>query len=137
MATEREETAVARAAIRLSGGPDDLDALINQVGDARLVLLGEASHGTHEFYRLRAELTQRLIAEKGFHGEPLRRRRLERAIGVIYRPETERLSHYFQVSLPDQFDAVVHLDQTRAVEPLEATTSWHRGDVPETFPSAV
>src|SRR5581483_1089152 len=46
----------------------------------------------------------------------LRRRRLERAIGVIYSPETERLSHYFEASLPAQFDAVIHIDQTRAVE---------------------
>jgi erythromycin esterase-like protein len=69
--------------------------------------------------------------------EPLRRRRLERAIGVIYRPQTERSSHYFQASLPEQFDAIIHLDQTRAVEPLEASTSWRRGEVPETFPSSV
>ena len=46
-------------------------------------------------------------------------RRLERAIGVIYRPETERLSHYFHAGLPDQFDAVIHFDETTAVAPLE------------------
>jgi len=63
--------------------------------------------------------------------------RLERAIGVIYRPETERASHYFHASLPAQFDAVLHFDRTRAVEPLERTTTWQRGEVPETFPSGV
>jgi len=68
---------------------------------------------------------------------PLHRRRLERAIGVIYQPRTERASHYFEAALPRQFDAVIHLDRTRAVEPLEATASWRRGEVPETFPSAV
>src|SRR6185503_12624449 len=47
--------------------------------------------------------------------------RLERAIGVIYRPDTERTSHYFAASLPRQFDAVLHYDRTRAVEPLETT----------------
>ena len=45
--------------------------------------------------------------------------RLERAIGVIYRPETERASHYFRARVSDQFDAVIHIDETRAVEPLE------------------
>lgn len=62
---------------------------------------------------------------------------LERAIGVIYRPETERQSHYFQSSLADQFDIVVHIDRTRAVEPLERTASWERGEVPETYPSGL
>ena len=67
----------------------------------------------------------------------LREPRLERAIGVIYRPETERLSHYFQARLPDQFDAVIHFDETRAVEPLERTAKWETGEVWETFPSGV
>ncbi|MDH5580260.1 MAG: erythromycin esterase family protein, partial [Betaproteobacteria bacterium] len=65
--------------------------------------------------------------------------RLERAIGVIYRPETERLSHYFEAVIPRQFDAVFHYDHTRAVEPLERTPIWERGSVelPETYPSAL
>ena len=60
--------------------------------------------------------------------------RLERAIGVIYRPETERLSHYFQARLPKQFDAIIHIDETRAVEPLERTSAWDEGELPETYP---
>jgi len=67
----------------------------------------------------------------------LRQPRLERAIGVIYLPETERQSHYFFACLPDQFDAVLHIDRTRAVEPLERTAEWEHGEVPETFPSGV
>ena len=63
--------------------------------------------------------------------------RLERAIGVIYRPETERQSHHFYARLSDQFDAVLHFDETRAVEPLETTAEWEAGEVPETFPFAV
>jgi erythromycin esterase-like protein len=63
--------------------------------------------------------------------------RLERAIGVIYRPETERRSHYFHASLPDQFDALLHIDETRAVEPLERSAEWVRGEVPETFPTGI
>lgn len=61
--------------------------------------------------------------------------RLERAIGVIYRPESERVSHYFSACLPRQFDVVLYYDETRAVEPLERTGLWERGEVPETFPS--
>jgi erythromycin esterase-like protein len=63
--------------------------------------------------------------------------RLERAIGVIYLPESERASHYFSARLPDQFDAVLHFDQTRAVEPLEVGAEWPRDEVPETYPSAL
>jgi erythromycin esterase-like protein len=61
--------------------------------------------------------------------------RLERAIGVIYRPETERVSHYFEAELPYQFDAVLHFDETRAVEPLERTARWETGEAWETFPT--
>ncbi|POX41470.1 protein-L-isoaspartate O-methyltransferase [Streptomyces sp. Ru73] len=57
-----EVTALARPLT----GPDSLDPLLEQIGDARYVLVGEASHGTAEFYHWRAELTHRLIAEKGF-----------------------------------------------------------------------
>ena len=64
----------------------------------------------------------------------LQQRRIERAIGVIYRPETERLSHYFHARLPEQFDAVIHIDETRAVEPLERTGIWEEGELPETYP---
>jgi erythromycin esterase-like protein len=63
--------------------------------------------------------------------------RLERAIGVIYRPETERMSHYFRARLPDQFEAVLHFEETRAVEPLERSAGWETGEVPETFPFEV
>ena len=69
--------------------------------------------------------------------EALRGAMLERAIGVIYLPETEFASHYFQARLSDQFDAVIHFDQTRAVEPLERTGEWEVGEPAETFPSGV
>jgi erythromycin esterase-like protein len=66
----------------------------------------------------------------------LREPRLERAIGVIYRPETERLSHYFHARLSEQFDAVLHFDQTRAVTPLGLTPA-KSSEAPETFPFGV
>jgi erythromycin esterase-like protein len=73
-----------------------------------------------------------VLAPEGLGGT-----RLERAIGVIYRPETERLSHYFEAELPRQFDAVIHIDETHAVEPLELTSEWEAGELPETYPWAV
>ena len=62
--------------------------------------------------------------------------RLERAIGVIYRPESERTSHYFRARLSDQFDAVIHIDRTSALRPLE---HWaiDEVDLPETYPSGL
>jgi erythromycin esterase-like protein len=64
-------------------------------------------------------------------------RRLERAIGVIYLPDTERLSHYFYATLPAQFDAILHCDHTHAVEPLEGDQTWIDEEPPETFPTGM
>lgn len=64
--------------------------------------------------------------------EPL----LERAIGVVYMPESERMSHYFEAKLSSQFDAILHIDETHAVEPLERTPEWESGEW-ETFPSGM
>jgi len=72
-------------------------------------------------------------AVKNTLGEQL----LERAIGVIYRPETERVSHYFYTDLPRQFDGVIHFDTTRALEPLDKVASWTHEDAPETFPEGI
>lgn len=63
--------------------------------------------------------------------------RLERAIGVIYRPETERTSHWFDAIMPAQFDTVIHLDHTTALQPLERTGEWDAGEVPETYPTGL
>jgi len=62
---------------------------------------------------------------------------LERAIGVLYLPESERTSHYFHARLPEQFDYVLHFDDTRAVEPLEQTALWRTDEIAETFPSGL
>jgi len=59
---------------------------------------------------------------------------LERAIGVIYLPESERHSHYFYARLAEQFDAIIHIDETHALKPLELTSHWVDGDAPETYP---
>jgi erythromycin esterase-like protein len=67
----------------------------------------------------------------------LRESRLERAIGVVYHPSTERVSHYFDAELPAQFDVVLHFDETRALEPLERNSEWVKGELPETYPFGV
>ncbi len=159
--------AIADSAVPLIGAPEDFGPLLELVGDARCVLIGEATHGTHEFYRLRAQLTKSLIVLKGFVAVAaeadwpdayrvnryvrgltrdagaadapgaLREPRLQRAIGVLYRPETERVSHYFRTAMPDQFDALIHVDRSRALEPLERTAEWEKGEAPETFPTGM
>jgi erythromycin esterase-like protein len=68
--------------------------------------------------------------------EALSNPRLERAIGVIYRPDTERASHYFRAYVPQQFDTILHVDETHALEPLERW-SLDEADLPETYPSAL
>jgi erythromycin esterase-like protein len=87
------------------------EALFHAAGVPRFVLLPDAD--------------RRLPSE-------LRHERLERAIGVVYRPHTERASHWFAARLADQFDAVVHLDRTSAVEPLERSAGFIGGEAPET-----
>jgi erythromycin esterase-like protein len=90
---------------------------------------------------------ERLFHEVGLHDflVPLRQpdvrdvlmpERLERAIGVIYRPDTERMSHYFKARLADQFDVVIHVDHTHALVPLE---KWahDEADAPDTYPTGI
>src|SRR5438045_5874426 len=67
----------------------------------------------------------------------LQRERLQRAIGVIYRPQTERVSHYFEVRLPAQFDVMIHIDETKALEPLERISQWDRGKLSATYTAAL
>lgn len=62
---------------------------------------------------------------------------LERAIGVIYAPATERMSHYFDADMQQQFDAIIHFDKTCAVEPLKKTSAWDAGELPETYPTGI
>ncbi|MGN6703250.1 MAG: erythromycin esterase family protein [Burkholderiaceae bacterium] len=69
--------------------------------------------------------------------EVLARRRLQRAIGVVYRPQTERMSHYYHADLSHQFDAIVHIDSTRAVQPLDRPAQWERDRPADTYPSGI
>jgi erythromycin esterase-like protein len=63
--------------------------------------------------------------------------RLERAIGVIYAPATERASHYFEARLAEQFDLVLHIDETTALEPIERVAPEEIEEPAETFPSGM
>lgn len=76
-----------------------------------------------------------LLLDEGELPEVLEGERLERAIGVVYRPATERTSHYFRARLAEQFDAVVHIDESSALQPLDPVTAPPTPDVPETYPS--
>jgi erythromycin esterase-like protein len=95
--------------------------------------------GSYEalFHKLRPKSFFLKLRNGGKAAESLYTPRLQRAIGVIYRPESERISHYFQARLAAQFDAIIHFDHTRAVEPLERTSLWERGELPETFPTGI
>ena len=79
---------------------------------------------------------ERFVLATSAARDALAEARLERAIGVIYKPDTERASHYFRARIADQFDAVIHIDTTSALTPLEPW-SRHNADLPETYPTGV
>ncbi|MFN2527066.1 MAG: erythromycin esterase family protein [Actinomycetota bacterium] len=56
---------------------------------------------------------------------------------MIYRPDTERISHYFEANLARQFDAVIHIDATSALSPLRVFPTEAPADLPETYPSSI
>jgi erythromycin esterase-like protein len=89
----------------------------------------------HLFYS--SGLDRFFLPLSGTLAEDLAAPLLERAIGVVYRPETELASHYFSTSLSRQFDALFHLDETSAVEPFDTTEHWTRHEPPDTYPSGL
>jgi erythromycin esterase-like protein len=149
----------ARATQMGAAGEHNLGQLVRERHGTDAYLVGQTTHhgtvtaatdwdGPGERKRVRPGLEgsiEALFHETG-HGafvlslresdERLRWPRLERAIGVIYRPESERISHYFDARLADQFDTVIHHDETTALHPLEPTPHWDRGETPETYPFA-
>lgn len=78
-----------------------------------------------------------MLTENPAVSDALRGPLLERAIGVIYLPQAERQSHYFDARLARQFDAVIHFDETTALEPLERYPKWEGGEPPETYPTGI
>ncbi|HET6892973.1 MAG TPA: erythromycin esterase family protein [Pyrinomonadaceae bacterium] len=108
-------------------------------GPAERKRVRPALKGSYEGSFHDAEIPNFLLAlrDSGPARSGLRNPRLERAIGVIYLPETERQSHYFEARMADQFDAVIHFDETQALEPLERYALWESGEPPETYPTGV
>jgi erythromycin esterase-like protein len=98
------------------GMPGSYEHLLHSVGTARFFLP---------------------LREPGAARDLLMEERLERAIGVLYLPRTERQSHYFMAQLPRQFDAVIHINRSSAVTPLDATSGWHSDEPPETYPQGL
>jgi protein-L-isoaspartate(D-aspartate) O-methyltransferase len=104
-----------------------------EVKDVRPALAGSYERLCHATGHARFMLGLR--GQPGLCGaDGLGKERLERAIGVIYRPETEMASHYFRANLPQQFDEYIWFDDTRAVTPLE--TAEIKG-LPDTYPFGV
>ncbi len=108
-------------------------------GTAERKLVRPALKGSLEELFHEAGRPEFLVSPRLSHAaaEPLDTVRLARAIGVIYLPATERLSHYYHVRPGDQFDAIIHIDRTTALEPLEVTSVWVAGETPETYPSGL
>ncbi len=93
-------------------------------GEVELKRVRPALRGSYEHLFRTTDLDRFFLPLKGPPAEHLKEPLLERAIGVIYLPQTERASHYFDASLSGQFDAVFHLDETDAVLPLDAPSHW-------------
>ncbi|MDN4572617.1 erythromycin esterase [Pandoraea cepalis] len=100
-------------------------------GDVEHKWVRPALHDSYEYLFHSTGLDRFFLPLNEVAAEPLCEAMLERAIGVIYLPQSERESHYFWTSLAHQFDAVFHLDETSALEPLEVPAHWHRREAPE------
>lgn len=108
-------------------------------GPAKRMAVRPAIEGSHEhvlhLFSKRAALPAFIVLpDHGNWPRPLTESRLERAIGVIYRPRTERVSHLFRARIAEQFDALLHIDHTSAVTPLDPWSEVTTEDAPETYP---
>ncbi|PTA69232.1 erythromycin esterase family protein [Deinococcus arcticus] len=101
-----------------------------QVKRVRPALAGSVEAALHELGVGDFWLDLRGDLPGAFQGE-----RLQRFIGVIYRPDTERQSHYYHAHLPAQYDALLYLDQTTALVPLDRDSGGEEGELPNTYPS--
>jgi erythromycin esterase-like protein len=108
-------------------------------GPAERKTIRAAEPGSYEtgFHELDQPGTILFFRNHKYDIKELKKRKLERAIGVIYLPTSERVSHYFYASVPEQFDAMIHVDHTRAVEPLEKNAEWIQGEFPDTYPTGL
>ena len=116
----------------------DLAPLIERIGYVHYVLLGEASHGMHEYYNWRSAITRRLIANKlllldgQYMDERFEHPMLHRAIGVVYHPLHEKHRNYVPSILNARYNAFIYLDKTGALYPLQIEPDRYK--MPETYP---
>lgn len=97
-------------------------------------------HALHETSRQDTRYRRFLLPLRGrqaLHESLAASKLLERAVGVIYLPDTERTSHYFEADVSAQFDALLHVDDTTALHPLDTGAHWKTEDQPETWPSGI
>lgn len=132
----REKFGSAARSIGFTTHTGSVTAALNWDDPAGLMAVRPSLPGSYERLFHDTGLRTFALDLRGPIAATLEAPRLERAIGVVYRADTERHSHYFAASLPRQFDIVVHYDDTRAVEPLERW-SRHELDLPETWPTGV
>src|SRR5260370_3087681 len=105
--------AIRTAAHPLTGAATDYDRLLSRIGDAGFVLIGEASHGTHDFYHERAQITQRLLEEKHFT-----------AVAVEGDwPDAYRINRYVRDASDDAFAAEAPGDFRRSPPCMPPTTT--------------
>ena len=130
------KTAWGEDAVLIGFGTDrgTVAAASNWDGQVELKAIRPARPDSHEALFRDNAPPRSLTRLQGRVRDALAEPRLERAIGVIYRPETERASHYFEAVLPEQFDAWVWFEETSPVTPLPGPTK--HGE-PETFPSGM
>ena len=116
----------------------DLDPLLDQVGDARYVLLGPpARRGSWEDVCHQAFAQDTLLLLTRLEATPvLTQRRGHRAVGMVYHPEAE-IGNYVPTVLPQRYDAFLYLDTTQALHPLYDVPARSQADVSETYPSGV
>jgi hypothetical protein len=130
--------------------PEDLARSRQGLLDGREVLARDFNHFItcerfehHDFINPVAELrckrrsNSRMILPRTGAALECRDRKPSGLVSLRKCPDTERASHYFNARVANQFDAVLHFDRTRAVEPLERHPIWEAGEMPETFPTGV
>jgi len=137
LVTERYPDKVLRIGFSTSRGT--VTAASDWDGPAETKTVREPLPGSYEEIFAQLEKKRFYLDLRGTDAvtDILRDKRLQRAIGVIYRPETERISHYFYASLPRQFDFMIHIDETQAVRPLPSFMHKRPGEMDETYPSGL
>lgn len=106
-------------------------------GPTKIKVVQQALENSYEnwFHKLSIKNFLMLIKEQEKIETKLPTHLLQRAIGVIYLPETERQNHYFYANLVNQYDALIYFDKTRAVKPLEKIDPYPDHEMPETYPT--